>query len=132
MNGKKINPKKNVKFYIVAQKKQNGKWKKIFKTPSFHIAGAKSKYSNVKKITVKKAKFSLKKGKTAKINAKIILADKNKKAIAHVKKFRYKSTNTAVVKVDENGKIKAIGKGTATVYAYSNNGSAKAIRITVK
>ena len=132
LNGKKINPKKNVKFYIVAQKKQNGKWKKIFKTPSFHIAGAKSKYSNVKKITVKKAKFSLKKGKTAKINAKIILADKNKKAIAHVKKFRYKSTNTAVVKVDENGKIKAIGKGTATVYAYSNNGSAKAIRITVK
>ncbi len=132
LNGKKLNPKKNVKVYVVAQKKVKGKYKTLFKTPTFHIAGAKSKYSNVKKITVKKNKYTLKVGKTAKIKAKIVLAKKNKKAIAHVKKFRYKSTNTAVVKVDKNGKIKAIGKGTATVYVYSNNGTAKAIRITVK
>ncbi len=132
LNGKKLNPKKNVKVYVVAQKKVKGKYKKIFKTPTFHIAGAKSKYSNVKKITVKKNKYTLKVGKTAKIKAKIVLGKKNKKAIAHVKKFRYKSTNTAVVKVDKNGKIKAIGKGKATVYVYSNNGTAKAIRITVK
>ncbi len=130
--GKKLNPKRNVKVYIVAQKKKNGKWKKIFKTPTFHIAGAKGKFSNVQKITVKKAKFSLKKGKTAKIKAKLVLADKSKKAVNHVAKFRYKSTNTAVVKVTKSGKIKAVGKGTATVFVYSNNGTAKAIKVTVK
>ncbi|MBR6391970.1 MAG: Ig-like domain-containing protein, partial [Eubacterium sp.] len=130
--GKKLNPKRNVKVYIVAQKKKNGKWKKIFKTPTFHIAGAQSKCSNVKKITVKKAKFSLKKGKTAKIKAKLVLVDRNKKAVNHVRKLRYKSTNTAVVKVTKSGKIKAVGKGTATVFVYSNNGTAKAIKVTVK
>ncbi len=130
--GKKLNPKKNVKVYIVAQKKKNRKWRKIFKTPTFHIAGAQSKCSNVKKITVKKNKFTLNAGKTAKIKAKIVLVDKSKKAVNHVAKFRYRSTNTAVVKVTKSGKIKAVGKGKATVFVYSNNGTAKAIKVTVK
>lgn len=130
--GKKLNPKKNVKVYIVAQKKKNGKWRKIFKTPTFHFAGAKGKFSNVQKITVKKNKFTLNAGKTAKIKAKIVLVDKNKKAVNHVAKFRYRSTNTAVVKVTKSGKIKAVGKGKATVFVYSNNGTAKAIKVTVK
>ncbi|MBR6391795.1 MAG: Ig-like domain-containing protein, partial [Eubacterium sp.] len=130
--GKKLNPKKNVKVYIVAQKKKNGKWKRIFKTPTFHIAGAQSKCSNVKKITVKKAKYSLEIGKTAKIKAEIVLVDKSKKAVNHVRKLRFKSTNTSVVKVTKSGKIKAVGKGKATVFVYSNNGTAKAIKVTVK
>lgn len=132
LNGKKINTKKNLKVYLVAQKKVNGKWVKLFKTPSFHVAGKKSKNTNVKKITVKKAKYTIAKGKTAKIKAKLVLVDKKKKPINHVAKFRYMSTNTAVVKVNKNGKLKAIGKGTATVYVFSNNGIPKAIKVTVK
>ena len=132
LNGKKINTKKNLKVYIVAQKKVNGKWVKLFKTPTFHTAGKNSKYTNVKKIKVKKAKFVLKQGKTAKIKAKLVLVDKKKKPIHHVKTFRYMSTNTAVVKVTKSGKIKAVGKGTATVYVFSNNGTPKAIKVTVK
>ena len=132
LNGKKVNPKKNIKVYVVAQKKVNGKYKTIFTSPKFHIAGAKTKYSNVKKITVKKSKYTLNKGKTAKISATLVLENKNKKAIAHAAKFRYKSTDTKVVKVDKNGKITAKGKGTATVFVYSNNGTAKAIKVTVK
>ena len=132
LNGKKINTKKNLKVYIVAQKKVNGKWVKLFKTPTFHIAGKKSKNTNVKKITVKKAKYTLKTSKTAKIKAKLVLVDKKKKPINHVRKFRYMSTNTSVVKVTKKGKIKAVGKGTATIYVFSNNGTPKAIKVTVK
>ncbi len=132
LSGRKINTKKNLKVYIVAQKKANGKWVKLFKTPTFHTAGKNSKYTNVKKIKVKKAKFNLKQGNTAKIKASLVLENKKKKPINHVKKLRYMSTNTAVVKVTKSGKLKAVGKGTATVYVYSNNGTAKAIKVTVK
>ena len=132
LSGKKFNTKKNLKVYIVAQKKANGKWVKLFKTPTFHIAGKNSKYTNIKKIKVKKAEFTLEQGNTAKIKALLVLENKKKKPINHVRKFRYMSTNTAVVKVTKSGKLKAVGKGTATVYVYSNNGTAKAIKVTVK
>ena len=132
LNGKKINPKKNVKVYITAQRKQDGKWKKLFKTPVFHIAGAKTKYSNVKKITVRKASFTLEEGRTAKIKPKLVLVNKKKKAVIHDRKFRFKSTSTAVVKVTKSGKLKAVGKGSATVFVYSNNGTAKAVKVKVK
>ena len=39
---------------------------------------------------------------------------------------------TGAVVTVENGKIKAIAKGTATIYVYSNNGFAKAIKVKVK
>ncbi len=132
LSGRKINTKKNLKVYIVAQKKANGKWVKLFKTPTFHTAGKNSKYTNIKKIKVKKAEFTLEQGNTAKIKASLVLENKKKKPINHVRKFRYMSTNTAVVKVTKSGKIKAVGKGKATVYVYSNNGTAKAIKVTVK
>ena len=132
LSGRKINTKKNLKLYIVAQKKANGKWVKLFKTPTFHTAGKNSKYTNIKKIKVKKAEFTLEQGNTAKIKASLVLENKKKKPINHVKKLRYMSTNTAVVKVTKSGKLKAVGKGKATVYVYSNNGTAKAIKVTVK
>ncbi len=132
LSGKKINTRKNLKVYIVVQKKANGKWVKLFKTPTFHTAGKNSKYTNIKKIKVKKAEFTLEQGNTAKIKAKLVLVNKKKKPINHVRKLRYMSTNTAVVKVTKSGKIKAVGKGKATIYVFSNNGTPKAIKVTVK
>ncbi len=132
LRGKKIDTKKNIKVYIVAQKNVNGKYKKLFKTPTFHVAGKKSRNTNIKKIKVKKAKFTLTKGKTAKIKATPVPESKKKKPINHVRKLRYMSTNTAVVKVSKGGKLKAVGKGTATVYVFSNNGTPKAVKVTVE
>ena len=132
LGGKKLNQKKCVKAYVVAYKKENGKFVRITRTPTIHMAGAKTKYSNVKKITLKKKSFKLKLNKTAKIKANIILFNKNKKALDHIEKLRYVSSNTAVVKVDKNGKMTAVGKGKATVYVYAINGRARAVNITVK
>ncbi len=131
LNGEKLNDKKNVKVYIKAQKKINGKYKKIFKTPTFHIAGANSKRTNIKSITVSKSSYKLKVNKKARIKASFILENKNKKPIKHAAKLRYKSSNTAVAKVDKNGKITAVRKGSAKIYIYSNNGFAKEIKVKV-
>lgn len=130
--GKKLNPKKSVKAYVEAQDKINGKWKMIFKTPSFHIAGAKGGYSNVKKITVKKSNITLSEGASEKIKAKIVLVNKKKKAVDHERKLRFVSANTSVATVSKSGMIKATGIGETTIFVYSNNGTAKAIKVTVR
>ena len=131
--GKKLNPKKHVKYYVVAYQTVKGKKVKVAKSITAHVAYSKSKkYTNPKKVKVKKSKYTLKKGKKAKIKAKLVLQKKGKKTLHHEKKFRYASSNTNVAKVSKKGKIKAVGKGECTVYVYAVNGCAKAIKVKVK
>ena len=99
------------------------------------IAGnGNKKFTNAKSVKVKKAKATLKKGKTFKIKAKVIKVKKSKKLMpkSHVATVRYLSTNKKVATVSKNGKIKAAGKGTCDVYAYAHNGAYKKINVKVK
>ena len=68
------------------------------------------------------------------VKAELALEDKRKKALpkSHVATFRYASSNTKVAKVDKNGKITAVGKGTCYIYVYAANGLAKKVKVTVK
>ena len=135
INGKKISTKKNFHVYVVPYKIIDGKKVALGKSTVVHLVGAKStKYSNVKKLTLKKTKYTVKVGKTAKIKAKVTLVNKNKKHIpkSHGAKFRYKSSDTSIATVDKNGKIKGIKKGKCTIYVYSINGLTKKAQITVK
>ena len=135
INGKKINQKKNFHVYVVPYKIIDGKKVTLGKSTVAHLVGSKNaKYSNVKKLTVKKKKYTVKVGKTAKIKAKITLVNKNKKHIpkGHGAKLRYKSSDTSIATVSKNGKIKGIKKGTCTIYVYSINGLTKKAKVTVK
>ena len=133
LNGKKFNPKKNLKFYVVAYKTVKGKKVKLAKSIMAHAPGSKnSKRTNVTGVKVKKASLTLKKGKTAKIKAKLILQKKNKKPLKHEAKFRYASSNKKVAKVSKKGKITAVGKGKCTVYVYAVSGVSKKIKVTVR
>ena len=133
LNGKKFNPKKNLKFYVVAYKTVKGKKVKLAKSIMAHAPGSKnSKRTNVTGVKVKKASFTLKKGKTAKIKAKLVLQKKSKKPLKHCAKFRYASSNKKVAKVSKKGKITAVGKGKCTVYVYAVSGVSKKIKVTVK
>ena len=135
LNGKKLNLKKNYKVYIAAYKIVDGKEAVIGKTVVCHIVGKNNHaYTNVKGIKLAKSKFTLKKGKTAKIKAKIVLVDKKKKQLsnAHATQFRYATSNKEVATVSKEGKIKAVGKGSCTIYVYARNGYAKKIKINVK
>ena len=135
INGKKINQKKQFRVYVVPYKIIDGKKVTLGKSTVAHLVGSKNtKYSNVKKLTLNKSKYTVKVGKTAKIKAKVTLVNKNKKHIpkSHGAKFRYKSSDTSIATVDKNGKIKGIKKGTCTIYVYSINGLMKKAKVTVK
>ena len=133
LNGKKFNPKKNLKFYVVAYQKVNGKKVKLARSIMAHAPGSKnSKRTNVTGVKVKKASFTLKKGKTVKIKAKLILQEKSKKPLKHEAKFRYASSNKKVAKVSKKGKITAVGKGKCTVYVYAVSGVSKKVKVTVR
>ena len=132
LEGKKLNLSKNVRVYIVPQKKVGNKYVNIFESPTLHIAGTKSKHTSVKQVKVAKNSFTLSRSGKAKIKPSLVFVNKNKLPILHVPQYRYLSSNTAVVKVDKNGTLTAIGKGTATVLVYSPNGYPTAIKVTVK
>ena len=133
LNGKKLNQNRSVKLYVVAYRKVNGKYEKITQSVQLHVVGKKNtKYSNAKTIKVKKSSYTLKVNKTANIKPTLVLQKKGKKAVDHVAKFRYQSTNKAVATVDKNGKIKAVGKGTCTIYIFANNGKLNSVKVTVK
>ena len=83
---------------------------------------------------VKKSSYTLKVGKTATIKASTVLVDKHKKQLSdkHAKEFRYATSNKKVATVSGSGKIKAVGKGSCTVYVYARNGYARKVKVTVK
>nr|MCR5792420.1 Ig-like domain-containing protein [Lachnospiraceae bacterium] len=135
IGGKKINLRKNFKMYVASYKLVNGKKKILAKTIEGHVVGRKNAtYTNAKKITLSKSKYSIAVGKTAKIKAKTVLVDKKKKQLsnAHAKEFRYASTDKRIATVDGKGKIKGITKGTCYIYVYARNGYAKRAKVTVK
>ncbi len=133
LNGKKFNPKRNLKFYVVAYQKVNGRNVKLAKSIFAHAPGSKnSKRTNVTAVKVKKSSYTLTKGQTAKIKAKLVFEKKNRKPLKHCAKFRYASSNKKVAKVSKKGKITAVGKGKCTVYVYAVSGVSKKIKVTVK
>ena len=135
VNGKAIDLKKAYKIYVQAYKIVDGKTVTMGTTIKAHVVGRKNtKYTNVKSISLSKTSYSLKKGKTAKIQGKTVLENKNKKQLtdAHAKTFRFRTSNENVATVSENGTIKAVGMGTCTFYVYAVNGCAKSVKVTVK
>jgi len=128
IDGKKLKKGKYHKFIVVAINSQN---KVVATSKVVHVTTKGGKNGNPTKVTVKKSVIkkakALKAGKTLKLKAKAVGK--------RVKKHRaviYESTNTNVATVSKKGVVKAKAKGSCYVYAYAQNGVAKAIRITVK
>lgn len=135
INGKKLDTTNNFKMYVVAWKWENGKRVSLAKTLIIHTAGKDSvKYTNVKKIQVKKVSYVMKRGSTATLRPKAVLYDKRKKqlTLAHCKEFRYLSSNKKVATVTAGGKVKAKGTGECAIYVFAKNGCKRRIKIKVK
>ena len=133
LDKKAVNQKDNVKCYVVAYKKVDGKKVTIGKSITGHAVGKKNIIvTDAKKIQVKKSAYSLKKGKTAKIKATIVKKNNKLPLFGHTAKFRYDTSNKKVATVSKDGKITAKGKGTCYVYIYAVNGCAKKVKVTVK
>jgi hypothetical protein len=135
IDGKKIDQKKIFRVYVVPYKIIDGKKVALGESTVSYLAGTKNaKFSNVRKITLKKSRYTVAAGKTAKIKAKVTLVDKNKKHLPkkYAARFRYKSSDESIATVDVNGKIKGIRQGTCTIYVYSVNGLVKKAMVTVR
>lgn len=131
IHGKKIKKNTYYKFMVVAIDK-NGKILAISKTVHVATAGGKKGNDKAVKITKpKKAKLTLKVGKTYKMKVKEVRPSKKKKKVHRHRPVAYESTNKKVATVSK-GKIKAKGKGKATIYAYAQNGVYKTVKVTVK
>lgn len=133
--GKKaLDLKKTYKAYVLAYRIDGGRKVTLGKSMTAYIAGRNNKkYTNAKAVKTDKNSYKLKKGKKAKIKAKVVLTDKKKKQLTKsgVKKFLYISSNKKVATVSANGTIKAVGKGKCYIYTCTINGYAKKIKVTV-
>ena len=135
VNGKNLDLKKVFKVYVLAFRQEEGRKVTLAKTITAHVVGSKNtKYTNVKAVKVKKSSYNLKKGGTAAIKAATVLVSRNKKKLSneHAKEFRYATTNHKIAAVSKKGKIKAVGKGSCSIYVYARNGYAKRIKVKVK
>ncbi len=136
INGRKINGKKTYKVKVKAYRLlPNGKKQYIGTSADMHATGNMNKtITNAKSISLKKKTFSLKKGKTAKIHATIIKADRKKKLLSktHGAKLSYVSTDETIATVTATGKIKAKKRGKCIIYVHALNGISKKIKVTVK
>ena len=96
--------------------------------------GGNKKFTNPKKVTLKKASVSLNKGKTFTIKGSVSKIKSSKKLIGtdHTAKLRYVSSNKNVATVTKGGKITAKAAGKCKVYAIAANGIRSAVTVTVK
>lgn len=134
INGRKLDTKKNYKLYVEAYRWKDGKKITVARTMTVHIAGRGSKkYTNVKKIRVKKTSYVLKRGGALTLKPEAVLFDKRKKQLSaeHTKEFRYISSNGKVAAVTAGGKVKAKGSGNCAIYVFAKNGCKRKIKIKV-
>ena len=126
---KKLKKGTYYKYVIVAYKNVGDQKVTLSASNTIHIATKGGKVGNPKSVKVNKKKVAIKKGKSFSIKASNV--KKDKKIKNHVA-IRYESSNPNIATVDSKGKIKAKKKGKCIVYAYSQNGVATAITVTVK
>ena len=120
---RKLGKGKYYKFIVLAVKDGNA----VSVSKTLHIATAGGKYGNHKKVTISKKKLTLKKGTSKKLKAKAYIG---KLKVKVHRSIRWESSNPNVVTV-KKGKIKAVGKGTAKIYAYAQNGKFAKCKVTV-
>lgn len=131
INGKKLKPHKAYKFYVAAYDAEGNKIKS--RSVHFITANTKGKYANVKTIKAKYDELLLSVGITQKIGAKYkMYAGKKHLKKTHGASLCYTSNNTKVATVSQDGTVKAVGKGTATIYIQDVGGKYCKTRITVE
>ena len=119
-----LNKGKYYKYFVSAHDK-NGNIQEKKKT--VHIATSGGKKGNTKSVKLNKKKVTLKKGKKVKLKA--TLKNGNLKVSKH-RKVVFESDNPRVATVSNSGKVKAVGAGKCTIYAYAQNGVFAKCKVT--
>ena len=132
IDGKKLNLKKTFKLKLKAY---NSSGQEVGESVVSYFAGKNNgKFTNPESIKLNKSKYTIKKGKSAKIKATIKRESNSKKLLSQkkVSKLRYISTNPSIAKVIASGKIIGVSTGKCEIYVYGLNGLSKKVKVTVK
>ncbi|NBI62479.1 hypothetical protein D3Z38_05245 [Clostridiales bacterium] len=124
---KKLKKGKQYRYYVKAYKKISGKSVTIAKSVPIYSTTKGGKYGNPLKITVKKTRVNVKRGKKARLYVKVT----GKKISKTGKKLRYVSSNPSVAKVSKAGVITGKKRGSCTVYCMAQNGLYKKVKVKV-
>lgn len=133
--GKKFKKNKTYKIRIRAYRINGDQKEYIADGRTLHVVSDKNPvYTNAKKVQVSKKKYSIKVGKTAKIQASVIKQDRNKRLLpaGHGPQLSYISNDKIIATVSKNGKITAKNKGKCTIYVQALNGLSKKITVRVR
>ena len=97
------------------------------------VAGGYTNHEcNTRSVTLNRTRLVLKAGRSARLKATLKGVKSGMKQVDHVRKVRWYSTDANVATVDANGRVKAVGKGSCTVYAIANNGVRNSAKVEVK
>lgn len=132
---KTLRKNKKYKFYVVAQKKVNGKYVDIAKSRMGHVItnNRSGKYTNPKNIKLNANQLTLNAGKTANIKGTVSKVKAKKKLMySHEANLRYTSTNPSVARVSSGGTVTAVAAGNCSIYVQAINGMWKTVSVTVK
>ena len=131
----KLSAGKSYKGYVKAYKYVKGKKIYLATSNGTHTqVKPKGKINNATKITVNKKSLKLNKGKTGSVKAKVTTT-KGKKVLyeKHCSLVNSYSSDKHIASVGKkDGKIKATGKGSCTIYAVAPNGIRASVKVTVK
>ena len=119
------------KYYVVALDEVG---KKIATAPIIHVVTNGSKYGNPEQLilTSDAAITMTKGGKVANVLTELTASPAEKEPLTHIAALRYRSDDKTVAKVDKDGVITAVNKGTCTVYVIAQNGLYQAVTVTVE
>ncbi|MBR2512090.1 MAG: hypothetical protein IKE49_03375 [Firmicutes bacterium] len=125
------------KFYVVAQRKKNGKFVNIATAYTGHFVTGnfgEVNRTNPKALKLAKTKITLKEGKTYKVKATVtkVMEDMKLLTKGHAAKLRYRTNDKTTATVSAGGKIKAVGKGVCRIYVQAVNGISASVKVTVK
>ena len=111
--------------YMVVAIDPDGRTKAVSKVVYAVTSGGK--YGNYKAVKVSKPKITLKKGKSVKLKAAGVKADKKRK-VRICRKIAFESANPKIVTVSSSGTVRAKAKGRTTIYCYAQNGVYRAVQ----
>ena len=83
-------------------------------------------------MTLNRTSLALKVGRRATLKATLKGVKDGMKVVQHVRKVRFYSTNANVAAVASDGTVRAVGKGSCTIYAIANNGVRASVKVLVK
>ena len=133
--GKKIDPQKQYRVRVVAYQMIDGEKVEIAEGLPLHaVSKDNAKYTNTKKLKVKKSSYTLAPGESVKLKVKNVKQSRSKQLLpkSHGAALRYVSSDENVASITSKGTIKAKGEGTCYIYIFALNGVNKKVEVTVK